>query len=514
MRARETSTLPGDRVGAASVALPRWALLITIAYAVIFSSVTAAPLWPHQIFVAAILLSNLLLTWVLAQGKSWKRLSGWAIVLDIAAVSLAIIIAGDASADFYVVFFAVLILAAVIDRFLLLVPLALVACASYALLLYTRIGIEMFQSPADLVRVVVLLVVALYFGNAAQRARREYASWKRDRTLQALSEMGSLVFTGSFPGPVLHEVTRRVQEVVGVERCSLVVFDRGGAYGYLAASGDDPGVEVLLLQTDQYPEMRPILESGEIVEVHPGEPAELWEKVQRNLPETSPFRSFLLVPIRRDDKVLGVFFLRDPHPERIFSEADKDFCSQAAQMVSAFIHEHDLVEQLRQRSRHDGLTGLLNFQTFREEASELARPVAAGNQPLSLVVVDIDQMGEVNRSFGYTAGNELICAVGHCLAEALPGAPAVCRYGGDEFAALVHASTEDSAELLQRSFLDRLEETRGQLPEGPRASIGIASLPLDGDDADALHEAAQRAMRLARSGGGHRICISEAGSPS
>ena len=73
------------RLGNAPVVLTRWVLVIAISCAVILSADGPVPLWPHQIFIAVILGSNLVLAWVLSRGKSWRMLSGWATGLDIAA---------------------------------------------------------------------------------------------------------------------------------------------------------------------------------------------------------------------------------------------------------------------------------------------------------------------------------------------------------------------------------------------------------------------------------------------
>ncbi len=104
------------RMGDAPVILTRWFLIIAIAYAIIFSAAGAVPFWPHQAVIAMILGSNLVLAWVLARGKSWRTVSSWMTALDIAAVSMAISVAGNVHAEFYLVYFSILILSAVIDR--------------------------------------------------------------------------------------------------------------------------------------------------------------------------------------------------------------------------------------------------------------------------------------------------------------------------------------------------------------------------------------------------------------
>jgi diguanylate cyclase (GGDEF)-like protein len=505
------STLLRGRMGNVPIILTRWVLVIAISYAIIFSADGRVPFWPHQVFIAAILGSNLLLAWVLAQGKSWSMLSSWATGLDIAAVSMAISVAGNVSAEFYLVYFSVLILSAVVDRRDILVGLALIACVCYAILLWADVGNEAWRSPALLVRLPVLFGVALYFGTAVQQARREHQrqaeqlTIERGKALSALTEMGNVALSGGYPGPVLYEIAGWVQEIVEFDRCSLLIFGDGGKRGYLAASGDDPSIEVRALEIDAYPELAPVLERGEFIEVHPDDPPDLWEEISEHLPEGSPFNSFIVVPIKRAEEVIGAFYLRDADPARSLSEAQTAFCFQAAQMAAAFIFEHDLLARLQERTRKDTLTGLMNYQAFIEAAEKLvADGVAAG--PISMAVVNIDNLREINQRWGHDAGNDVIASVGKQLRSGI-GEAAVCRYGGDEFIALLRAGAAETEAKLQTAFLDRLGETKGELPAEPHASVGIASSPADGDNPETLLAAAQKAMRAAKSAGGHQIHV-------
>ena len=140
------SMLMWGRRGNVSIILTRWFMIIAIAYAIIFSAPIPAPYWPQQVIIAVILGSNLVLAWVLSRGKTWRTVSSWTTGLDIAAVSIAISVAGNVTADFYLVYFSILILAAVIDRPGLLIFMTLIVCASYAILLWIEAGGDVWRS--------------------------------------------------------------------------------------------------------------------------------------------------------------------------------------------------------------------------------------------------------------------------------------------------------------------------------------------------------------------------------
>jgi len=505
-------SMPARRRGKTlPIILTRWVLLIAISYAIILSAPAPAPFWPHQAFIAVILASNLVLMWLLARARSWEQVSGWATGVDIATVSMAISVAGNISFEFYVVYFSILILAAVITGRELLVLLSLVACTAYAALMWADGGSGVWRSPALLVRLPVLFGVALYFGTAVQTARREQQRQadqlhlERQKALAALTEMGNVAFSGGYPGPVLYSIAGWVQELVEFDRCSLLVFGEGGQRGYLAASGDDPSIEVLELAVADYPELGPVLERGEYTEVHPRQPADLWEEIQEQLPEGSPFKTFIVIPIKRAGEVTGAFYLRSSDPERRLSDAQTAFCFQAAQMAGAFIYEHDLLATLEQRSQQDPLTGLMSYRNFVEEAEQ--RLVVAGRGgAISLAVVNIDGLSDINKEHGHQVGTDVISHVGRRLVDGLDGA-SVCRYGGDVFVVLLEAGAEEARKQLQGGFLDPLGRPVEDLPVQPRASVGIAAAPRHGDSTELLFAAAQAALRVSKGAGGNLINI-------
>lgn len=503
------STQRSDEMHTTPVVITRWALLIAISYAVVFSADSPPPVWPHQLFIAAILGSNLVLMWILARGKPWHVISGWATALDIGAISLAIAVAGNVSVEFYLIYFSILIVAAVVTDRGLLIAMAIGACGAYAALMWADRGGAMWHSPALLVRLPVLFGVALYFGTAVQQARSEQQRLaeklhlERKKALAALTEMGTVALTGGYPGPVLYELAGWLQEIVDFDRCSVLVFDEGGQRGYLAASGDDRSIEVLALDLESYPELGPVLQRGEYTEIHPGTPPALWRELRARLPQDSPFNSFIVVPVKHSNEVIGAFYLRDSDPQRTLGEEQIAFCSHAAQMAAAFIHEHDLLATLETRSKRDSLTGLMNYPEFVEQAQTHIGG-GAGYGPVSMAVVNIDGLGDVNREFGHEVGTDLISHVSDKLVNDVES-KAVCRYAGGEFVLVLRGTAADSRALLQTCFLEHLSDSAPELPAEPRTSIGIASSPADGNSTESLFKAAHTALSDARLAGGNRI---------
>ena len=476
-----------------SVIRTRWVLLIGLGYIVLFGSGEPAPLWPQQVLVIAALLSNVLLVILLALGYNWLRMRWFFTGLDVAAVSFVVAAVGRSSTDLLLIYFAVLLVAMAVPRVGMIASITLIGCFAYGSLLYFEVGPDLWRRSELLVRLPFMLGIALYFSTLVHEAGRDHLRTHKLETdarriaerakhlaeeqyrLKALSEIGRLGLSGvrEEPGKVLFDITQRVQKVVGIDRCSLVIFEQDKAQAYLAASGDDPSVEVRVLTLEDYPELQATLNQSQPTEVYPGDPKDLWEKMQACLPPANPFRAFLVVPIQRSNRLLGAFYLRDVRPDHRYSEDDRSFCSTAAMMTAAFIHGHDLLEQLRRQSQRDGLTGLLNFQAFTQEARRVLAKESGKGRPWSLVVADLDNLKIVNDEHGHMAGNRLIITAGHTLASSLSGAPAICRYGGDEFVALVPGTKRETDRRMER-FLTALRAAGSDLPLLPSISVGRA----------------------------------------
>jgi diguanylate cyclase (GGDEF)-like protein len=444
---------------------------------------------------------------------------------DIGIVGGAMLLVQNATSDFFLAFVAVVVFAAMSHSTVAAGAYSLAAAVAYAGVLYAHAGPAFIDDGWMIVRIAFLCGLGFFFATIAEESKRQSRRARdvekqmqtvavhakalaRDKyRLRALSEIGRLGLVGAAASDsdVLYEITKRVQKAVGVDRCSLVVFEKDGHTGYVAASGDDEAVEVRPLSVEEYPELQATLANGEITEVHPNRPPQLWSRISTFLPDTNSFSSFLVVPIKAGEEVFGAFYLRDRDAKRSFDDEEEDFCWAAALMTASFIRGRDLLEQLRIQSRIDGLTGLLNFQAFSDELHRLLEaPGARAAAPYTLVVADMDNLKPINDEHGHVAGNRAIVEMGQRLREALPEALAMCRYGGDEFVAVVQAPLNDTVAQLNM-MLAGLSAMEWDAPFDVRSSIGVAEFPLNGSNAEALMESADQAMYLAKGSGGHRI---------
>ncbi|PUD98614.1 MAG: hypothetical protein C3L25_11835 [Candidatus Sedimenticola endophacoides] len=127
----------------------------------------------------------------------------------------------------------------------------------------------------------------------------------------------------------------------------------------------------------------------------------------------------------------------------------------------------------------DPLTGVLNrtgmLTRLREDQEMVKRCV----QPMTLIMIDLDDFKQVNDRYGHQTGDNLLRRVGDLLIEKTRAYDHVYRYGGEEFLvamrnARVHEATPFSARLCEQIAAIRLEHSREVI--GTTASIGLAEV--------------------------------------
>jgi diguanylate cyclase (GGDEF)-like protein len=170
----------------------------------------------------------------------------------------------------------------------------------------------------------------------------------------------------------------------------------------------------------------------------------------------------------------------------------------------------DLNRRLHEQATRDGLTGLFNHRYFRESlATELAR-CSRYRRPFSLVFMDVDHFKRYNDTHGHLAGDDLLKNLARLLEQDRRGSTIVCRYGGEEFVMLVPETDREGALKLAEIVRQRIEahpfsgEERQPLGR-VTLSLGVASYPDDGEDAEILIQHADKALYAAKNAGRNAV---------
>jgi diguanylate cyclase (GGDEF)-like protein/PAS domain S-box-containing protein len=209
-----------------------------------------------------------------------------------------------------------------------------------------------------------------------------------------------------------------------------------------------------------------------------------------------------------DQAVLGTFAVyfrtpRSPAPEEI------GLIARATDIARIAIERNRAERRIQQLAHYDELTGLPNRLLFNQALQDALRETAHSAHPLALLFVDVDRFKNVNDTLGHDMGDRLLKEVAGRLRRCLRGGDLLARFGGDEFVVLLRELPYEGyaagvAARLLAALTDpvRLDDQECHVT----ASIGVATCPQDGRDAQTLQKHADTALHRAKDQGRNSVC--------
>jgi diguanylate cyclase (GGDEF)-like protein len=161
-------------------------------------------------------------------------------------------------------------------------------------------------------------------------------------------------------------------------------------------------------------------------------------------------------------------------------------------------------EELERLSLTDGLTGLSNRRFLMQRLNEEALRYRRTRHDLAVLMLDVDHFKKYNDTYGHPAGDEVLKKVARILQVTAREVDCVARYGGEEFCVMLPETPVAGAMKLAERIRQRMiaEQNPG---ENVTLSIGVASLPANGDTPDEVIEAADEALYRAKREGRDRV---------
>ncbi len=157
----------------------------------------------------------------------------------------------------------------------------------------------------------------------------------------------------------------------------------------------------------------------------------------------------------------------------------------------------------------DELTGLANRRFFIWQAQKEMARASRSDQPLSLLMMDIDHFKEVNDTYGHEVGDQVLKKLSSLLQSTLREGDQSGRMGGEEFAVLLPQTVSESAREIAeriRALAEGLSIPTEQGTCSVTVSVGVATRQKTTQDLEHLMRSADKAMYQAKSKGRNRVC--------
>ncbi len=165
----------------------------------------------------------------------------------------------------------------------------------------------------------------------------------------------------------------------------------------------------------------------------------------------------------------------------------------------------NLARIFRDEAERDGLTGIFNRRYFDRRIARELDLARRPDRPLSLVFLDLDDFGAVNRTYGFPAGDRLLTAVAGAISRSVRSTDWVARYGGEELCAVLPDTCLESAVVIAERILAEIRQITAVSVDGrsfgATASAGVVMTR--GEDAgvpELLQRASDKVREAKRAG--------------
>lgn len=164
---------------------------------------------------------------------------------------------------------------------------------------------------------------------------------------------------------------------------------------------------------------------------------------------------------------------------------------------------HGQVTFFKDQSTVDPLTGVTNRRTMDSVLGEWL----ASNVPHAIILLDLDHFKSVNDTYGHAVGDKVLQFLARHMESVAREGDICCRYGGEEFVMLLPKTTAEEAAQVAEQLREILSTTKSPCGRPITLSAGVAVYPEMADSTEALIEAADGALYLAKQEGRNQVKI-------
>jgi len=333
----------------------------------------------------------------------------------------------------------------------------------------------------------------------------------RGEEMRILYEIGLAVTSGLGLENTVKTLFEQLKKVIPIDLFYLALYQQENeTVTFMAYNGAGRKVNIPPLNLPDQPSLtRYTIEKKQTVympDVHAPDAEYPLEKIIK-LPNHDE-RTHLGIPLILADHILGVLVVRS-NTLNAYTPEQIRLVETIAYQASIAMDNSQLFEQMQQLAITDSLTGLFNRRYFFPFAeNEIERSIRY-KKSLSIILMDIDHFKRINDRFGHQAGDKVLKMVADICQIELRRVDVMCRFGGEEFIALLPETAKPEAAQAAQRICDAIANARLSSDQGEIAitvSIGVADLAED-DDINTLISKADKGLYQAKNSGRNQIAV-------
>ncbi|MGB2697092.1 MAG: diguanylate cyclase [Candidatus Zixiibacteriota bacterium] len=300
---------------------------------------------------------------------------------------------------------------------------------------------------------------------------------------------------------VLDEILNITRNVLNLEFCSILLYDKGNNCLWLMAKAElgkkfKYGVPQKVSLNGIFGLVAQRGKSERIMDLR-NDP--------RHIPVMAGEKSELAVSMISRGKVIGVL---DARSRKLgdFAQQDQKVLSVLAASAAMAIENAMLHQRMEELTVVDELTGIYNYRYFAQKLENELKRAKRYHQKLSLIMIDIDSFKKCNDSYGHLFGNLVLKKLVDVIKGCVRDVDIFARYGGEEFVIILPQTTKSQAKMIGERIRICVESTNFKDEKDLHSahltvSLGVSCYPESGETTEELIKKVDQALYLAKGEG-------------
>ena len=220
-----------------------------------------------------------------------------------------------------------------------------------------------------------------------------------------------------------------------------------------------------------------------------------------------PVPADAVMPLIYQGTFIGLLLVRSDDTARVWADNELLLLNTVADQLAVAVNQAHLFAHMQQQALTDGLTGCYNRRSFELQLERDLHLATRLRQPLSLIMLDLDNFKQINDQAGHEAGDVALCKLAENLRAELRAVDTAARFGGDEFVIILPQADAEGALLVAERLRKRIKDIYVPGYGQVTSSFGVATFPHHASTRDTLVVAADRALYISKDSGRNRVSV-------